>query len=1190
MIFRKLALTVATAGYLLAAGLPAQADHLDISQSPLFLIAPVKPALLMAIDDSGSMDGEVIMPTNDGALWWHTGDQSFTGRGVTSDGNNDTIEPGRINFNAAGGANATWKKFVYLFPNGHDGGGGHRRNYPDSSHDHFAIPPLPAYAYTRSPAYNTVYFDPTEDYVPFPSQGSDSFLNADAEAAFYDQPRGNSTVNLTEPIQADDNNWVFRMYNGMVLPAGTTVKRAQSNTCSVIDNDFFDTWRTLISNLTIQSNDCSVAVEYFPATFWLPAGELPADFGFTGTPLPGGRGPAGEVLLGYEIKPENFSSSAAYQDAIQQFANWFQYYRKRSLLTRAALGRAFSEVEFLRTGHFRINSRNNVTMQDLESAGNRADFFDWHYDLRGTGGTPNKESVHHLGNQFRRTGDNAPIIEACQRNFGMLVTDGFSNQWTGAGVGNADSGQPPPIGDGVSETMADIAYNHYIDNLRPDLDPGEVPVPTQCSQADPPLHLDCNSDPHMNLFAITLGAQGLIFGVDEDATEDPWNNPPNWPTSFPARHPNAVDDLWHATLNARGQMFSATRPRELVDSLAAVLQEIASRILPVGVSSTSTRLDTESNIFQGSLDSTAWSGDLEARNALSQSLVWSAEANLPDPADREIHTWHQGSAVEFDTSVSAAVKERIFGPGYDANRANRVIDYLRGVRTWEEQFGGDLRNRDGRIGDIVGSRPVFAGPGNEGWARLPAGQGGGVSGGGSYGAYVDGTRASRTPMVLVGANDGMLHVFNANTGAELFGYIPAAVHHKLADLADPNYSHNFYVDGQITVRDALLGGSWRTIALVTLGAGGRGVVALDITNPGSINVLWEFNAEEDADLGYTFGRPAITRLGNGQWVAMFGNGYSSQNDRARLYVLNLADGNVRESIGLGSPGANGLSGVAAFLDPATRTRVSRAYAGDLDGTIWRVDFGDNGNASVPFAGGLFTEPAGRAITATPALAANPSGGLMVMVGTGKLIETADRLQTNFQTERFWAVRDQNSPINGTSGFSQATMSQSGEQRVIQGASPGGDGWFLELQIGSPSGERVLSGADVSFGQLIFSTFEPAADPCSTGGVNRIYVLDAVTGAGRLPDCTNCGVIDLGEGAPTEPAVFIRPPTPPDGSGTEPPPPGSGDPDDPPQPPDPDLEGDREGWCSQRVVLNPVTGDLIVIGTICDGRQVWRQAR
>src|SRR6056297_3287189 len=151
----SLALIVGLFGF--TAGAPAQAQ-LNLSQSPLFLITPVQPSLIMAVDDSGSMDGEVIFPTNDGALWWNTDRDSF------SDINGD------LNFNTEGGANSDWKKYVYLFPNGEDGSGGHRRRYADSSHDHYAIPPTTNFAFARSPAYNAIYFDPSQKYPPFPSE------------------------------------------------------------------------------------------------------------------------------------------------------------------------------------------------------------------------------------------------------------------------------------------------------------------------------------------------------------------------------------------------------------------------------------------------------------------------------------------------------------------------------------------------------------------------------------------------------------------------------------------------------------------------------------------------------------------------------------------------------------------------------------------------------------------------------------------------------------------------------------------------------------------------------------------------------------------------------------------------------------------------------------------------------------
>ena len=187
-ISRSTGLAFGLALTLIGAG-AGRAD-IDIATAPLFVMPPVIPALMLAIDDSGSMDSEVLMRTNDGALWWNTKNRSFTGLDM-----NDRSEAGVINFNRTGGANNDWKKFVYLFPNGTGLTSG-RRAYGDSTHDHFAVPPFASFAFSRSPEYNLAYFDPARLYVPWPSQGGYTFADADPAAARTDPTRGSETYNL----------------------------------------------------------------------------------------------------------------------------------------------------------------------------------------------------------------------------------------------------------------------------------------------------------------------------------------------------------------------------------------------------------------------------------------------------------------------------------------------------------------------------------------------------------------------------------------------------------------------------------------------------------------------------------------------------------------------------------------------------------------------------------------------------------------------------------------------------------------------------------------------------------------------------------------------------------------------------------------------------------------------------------
>src|SRR5688572_15266131 len=147
-----------------------------IAQQPLTIGTRVKPNLMLVIDNSGSMDGEGLYPTNDGALWWNTRARTFWGASTGRGGN------AGLNFNDAGTADSTWKKYVYLFP-------AEQRVYADADHDHFAVPPTLPFAFARSPDYNGQYYDPSVSYAPWPSQGGTIFVAA-APTAVKTDPLG----------------------------------------------------------------------------------------------------------------------------------------------------------------------------------------------------------------------------------------------------------------------------------------------------------------------------------------------------------------------------------------------------------------------------------------------------------------------------------------------------------------------------------------------------------------------------------------------------------------------------------------------------------------------------------------------------------------------------------------------------------------------------------------------------------------------------------------------------------------------------------------------------------------------------------------------------------------------------------------------------------------------------------------
>jgi hypothetical protein len=128
---------------------------------------------------------------------------------------------------------------------------------------------------------------------------------------------------------------------------------------------------------------------------------------------------------------------------------------------------------------------------------------------------------------------------------------------------------------------------------------------------------------------------------------------------------------------------------------------------------------------------------------------------------------------------------------------------------------------------------------------------------------------NRRKVLLVGANDGMLHAFDAGlldasrqlfnngTGSEIFGFVPRTVMPTLTGFFANGQNRTWTVDGNITVGDVRIdpvysggvpdadvassnpdlvtnGPEWRTVAIGGLREGGVGYYALDITQPDTL--------------------------------------------------------------------------------------------------------------------------------------------------------------------------------------------------------------------------------------------------------------------------------------------------------------------------------------------------------------------
>jgi type IV pilus assembly protein PilY1 len=451
-----------------------------------------------------------------------------------------------------------------------------------------------------------------------------------------------------------------------------------------------------------------------------------------------------------------------------------------------------------------------------------------------------------------------------------------------------------------------------------------------------------------------------------------------------------------------------------------------------------------------------------------------------------------------------------------------------------------LRNREGQdaggntvvrpLGDVINANPQFVGKTNYGFARL------GGDEGSDYGAFrSDSSYQTRIDALYVPANDGILHAFDGETGKELFGYIPSELllpsgsntYARISELMQPNYTHRYFMDGTPRVQDAYIDKDgdgdkeWRTILLGTMGKGGRTVFALDITEPGSFSpaddVLWEF---QHANLGYGVTDPQISRLTNGTWVAIFGNGYNGASDQSSLFVVDMETGNLIKELQTGvgnAANANGLASATITSFPETDAITRYAYGGDLLGNLWRFDL--TGNINGWNATKVFTaeSPAGfsQPITVAPRVALNPNNNdeLVVAFGTGSFLRNGD--EGDYDVQTLYAIKDNlnASGLERTDLVQQTITKQ--EDVVVNRESGNGtnsytvretssnqltdqDGWYLDLVYNSnKQGERVISRATFPFGvnpdRVRFTTVIPDDDPCGSGRTGFIMDLKLTTG-------------------------------------------------------------------------------------------------
>lgn len=590
-----------------------------------------------------------------------------------------------------------------------------------------------------------------------------------------------------------------------------------------------------------------------------------------------------------------------------------------------------------------------------------------------------------------------------------------------------------------------------------------------------------------------------------------------WPDLTATTESRNALDLWHAALNGRGRFYAIQQGAELENAFREIIGKINEESAPLpdeiaGGGSTSGYNVSQSNagIFASVYSpKRGWSGSITATRAIEpEEYACPTEADpslkcirFPDTiagwqgkstADRldELTSadidnrlvlswsddtnkgisfkWTSAAAIDYSTAQKLALLGATSGDTtLDPLKTKgiNIVNYIRGDRSLEgTTTDKPLRVRYSRQGDVVNSEIWYTGRPSGNYAM-------------GYSTFVA-AQKSRTPILYVGGNDGMLHGFSATDGKELIAYVPRGVVGGLKDLTDKDYQHRYYVDGSPMTGDIKDGTTWKTLLVGALGAGGKGYFVLNVTKPadfgtasaadmvvldrtrgkneaapdcsaltGVAQAACNTAVDENKDIGNIVAQPGrnpanlqeatqITRMNNGRWAVVMGNGYNSANQRPVLLVQYLDGDKALKRIqtttvatGTGNANDNGLASPALVdLDGDGKTDV--VYAGDNLGNLWKFDltsttesdwkvaFGDNKplfTTRGPAALTNTTRDQAQPITAPPIVRANDRammvgtgasaqtvsiGGLMVAFGTGRNLTANDRktdITQNVQT-------------------------------------------------------------------------------------------------------------------------------------------------------------------------------------------------
>jgi len=1000
-----------------------------------------------------------------------------------------------------------------------------------------------------SPDANTLYYDPRRNYNPWPGFSNASFASAreNPDPAHVDY---NEIHNLGTTALFADPGFHFIMWNdsaGIKGPAGSYPKPNSYTAGANGDQDLWDDHK--IYRIT-DTQAFTTDVTFAPDASLVNSSKIKdeCDFGISDP-----RPTYAKCLGRTEVTTTDWSSpfGRTLTAEKQNIANWFQYHRNRALEARFAVASvvdAFSDVNFGLTslGDETHNNKILVPVRSEQETGTAHDdslkqtlFSYWK-----NADTLLAQAVLFAGDYFQSgaLGEPSPVNLACEKNFHALITDGDRTQdWdlTRAGLIDYDGDGQISNVDPNALSIADIATYFFEQDLLPALANDASSVTSVCGRQAPKTHQNVTT------IAMTYGkvpADYIEGRCWPDGVESPGYD---WGHPFPvdAMDTIAVDgykDLWHAAYNSNGFFAFFPNSQKLIDNLSNYISSLQLTTNFYGQSAVNrSSIAEDTLLFNARYDIGLQQGTLYASKVRSNDNIefiqtWQVGAGKANSKPLSIYTFNPGTnkgvAINTNTDnwLTTSQFDRVF-PDAPSNAAN------------QKRLNATLAKAlfDRPLGPIVHSNVFVVGK-----PDLSVQYRGQSTSEEVYGPSFNSfaKQIDRPEMVYVQSNDGMVHGFDTATGVELITYLPNQVLRPqvaksafaTTDATAANPLYEAVLDGQVYARDVYLDDDkrWASVLVGSLGKGGQGYYALDITNPEKFSkddVLWEFTDTDDADLGLSYAQPAIGRFANGQWLAVFGNGYNSNTGingdsnlsddaEAVLFLVNIETGELvaklRSHQGmaqdpLGQNRPNGFS-EASLVDVDFDGIVDQIFVGDFFGNVfafdvtqkspglWQTLIGPKASPKPVVAGELLNN---MPITIRPSVTFNPlDNSIHLIVGTGEDITRNGTSGINSLIG--FKVTDQAiDSLNSLQEYKLVTAGSDGLQIQAQpnpALPPLGQarGWYMRLE-GVANAMKVTTKPQFNFGELLWTldaeTSNPAASCAATSTFSYLLAMNPISG-------------------------------------------------------------------------------------------------